>query len=224
MALKNVWIPVIVVIALAATEVGVIGCNSNPVPEKQIIQSNADLALHAAVFKQQVIRVTEGVYVAVGYGLANSILLEGRDAVVIVDTTESMKAATEIKKTFDQITSKPIKAIVYTHSHIDHWNGTSAFAGAAHPDVYAHASTLDLIDRFATITFASEYIRGMRQFGALLPPDAANNAGIGPFFSLGDLTSGYIRPKAIALDTAHRFHDYGYHRRLCRLNHRNETD
>jgi alkyl sulfatase BDS1-like metallo-beta-lactamase superfamily hydrolase len=60
--------------------------------------------------------------------------------------------------------------------------------------VYAHASTLDLIDRFATITFASEYVRGMRQFGAFLPPDAANNAGIGPFFSLGDLTSGYIRP------------------------------
>ena len=107
MALKNVWIPVIVVIALAATEVGVIGCNSNPVPEKQIIQSNVDLALHSAEFKQQVIRVTEGVYVAIGYGLANSILLEGKDAIVIVDTTESVKPATEIKKAFDQITSKP---------------------------------------------------------------------------------------------------------------------
>ena len=50
------------------------------------LDADPDLAAHTAEFKREVIEVTEGVHVAVGFGLANSILLEGEDGVVIVDT------------------------------------------------------------------------------------------------------------------------------------------
>lgn len=60
---------------------------------------------------------------AVGFALANSIMLEGPDGLVIVDTTESEDAAREIMQQFRNISSKPVKAIVYTHFHADHVRG-----------------------------------------------------------------------------------------------------
>ena len=62
---------------------------------------------------------------AFGYALANSILLEGPDGIVIVDTTESLDAAEAIKAEFRRISTKPIKGIIYTHSHPDHTTGSS---------------------------------------------------------------------------------------------------
>ena len=67
--------------------------------------------------------MTEGVYVAIGYALANSIMLEGPHGLVIVDTTENVAAAKEILKGFRNITDKPIKALIYTHNHADHTFG-----------------------------------------------------------------------------------------------------
>ena len=64
--------------------------------------------------------MTDGVYVATNYAMANSILLEGPDGLVIVDTTESPNSAKSILAAFRAISKKPIKAIVYTHYHGDH--------------------------------------------------------------------------------------------------------
>jgi alkyl sulfatase BDS1-like metallo-beta-lactamase superfamily hydrolase len=65
--------------------------------------------------------VTDGVYVAVGYALANSILIDGPEGLIVVDTTESKEVAAEICKEFRRLVpNKPIKAIVYTHNHQDH--------------------------------------------------------------------------------------------------------
>lgn len=69
-------------------------------------------------------QVTEGVHVAIGFALANSILLEGPDGLIIVDTTETIAAAEKIYQEFRKISpSKPIKAIMYTHNHADHTFG-----------------------------------------------------------------------------------------------------
>src|SRR5690606_31490380 len=93
-------------------------------------QSPAEkLAAHTDEFRKEVIEVTDGVHVAVGYALANSILIEGDDAVIIVDVTESPAAAQEIKAEFEKITDKPVAAIIYTHNHTDHIMGAKVFAG-----------------------------------------------------------------------------------------------
>ena len=46
---------------------------------------HAQLAAHTAEFQKRVYQVTDGVHVAVGFGLANSIMVEGDECVVIVD-------------------------------------------------------------------------------------------------------------------------------------------
>ncbi|WP_341708959.1 hypothetical protein [Halopseudomonas sp.] len=60
----------------------------------QPVQSSTQLAPAALekqseLFRQGVEQVTDGVYVAIGYGLANSIMLEGDDGIIIVDTMET---------------------------------------------------------------------------------------------------------------------------------------
>ena len=46
---------------------------------------------HTAEFNREVIEVTDGVYVAVGFALANSIMVEGDDGIVIIDVTETVE-------------------------------------------------------------------------------------------------------------------------------------
>ena len=155
-------------------------CAKEEKPEPLDVGSNPDLAAHSAEFKQEVIKVTDGVYVAVGFGLANSVLLEGDDGVVIVDTMESAEAAVPVKAAFNKITSKPVKAIIYTHFHPDHTQGATVMAGDDNPAIYSHEKTLYYLKRIASITRETTYRRAMRQFGSLLPEGGVLNCGIGP--------------------------------------------
>ncbi len=157
--------------------------------------ANPDLAAHSEEFRQEVIEVTDGVHVAIGFGLANAILIEGNDGVIIVDTMESEEAAVLVKAAFDEITSKPVKAIIYTHFHSDHTFGATVMAGDDNPEIYAHYTTSHHLDRIVNITRDTTYRRAMRQFGVLLPPGAVVNAGIGARLLFdADSTPGLLYP------------------------------
>lgn len=158
-------------------------------------KSHPDLAAHSAQFTKGVIEVTDGVHVAIGYGLANSILIEGTDGVIIVDAMESAEAARPVKAAFDAITSKPVRAIIYTHNHADHIFGAAVLAGDDEPEVHAHATTVELIDRIANQIRPIIYRRAMRQFGTMLGPEEFVNAGIGPRLTVDDTTTpALLRP------------------------------
>ncbi len=156
----------------------------------QELSPRDELFAHSDEFRREVIRVTDGVYVAVGFALANVILVEGDDGVLIIDTTEGVGAAREIKAEFDRITTKPVRAIIYTHSHPDHIRGASASAGDAEPDVYVHESFLPE-NRPAGVGRGAR--DGGNQFGGALPDELRPNAGIGPRLVLGG-GGGYLEP------------------------------
>ncbi len=100
------------------------------------------LRAHSGEFRKEVIRVVDGVYVAVGFDLANVIMIDGPDGRIIVDTATGRDNASAIKAEFDKISTKPVKAIIYTHHHADHAGGASVFAGDDRPEIYAHRSLL----------------------------------------------------------------------------------
>lgn len=153
-----------------------------------------ELADHTAEFKQEIIEVTDGVYIAIGYGLANSILLVGTDGTVIVDTLESAAAAIPVKQAFDKITSKPLKAIIYTHYHNDHIGGAGIFAGNNKVDVYTQEKTIEELNRVAMVSSAI-YKRSMAMYGSYLKTPPFINDGIGPFLYLNnDTPVAYIPP------------------------------
>jgi alkyl sulfatase BDS1-like metallo-beta-lactamase superfamily hydrolase len=161
---------------------------------------HAELAAHSAEFERAVYRVTDRVHQAVGFGLANSILVEGDDCVFIVDTMGSVESARRVKSAFEKITTKPIRALIYTHNHADHVFGGRGFVPDGDVDVYAHATTERYIDRVVNIIRPIITKRSARMFGTYLPaagPDAVVNDGIGPFLEINAAegsTLGLIRP------------------------------
>lgn len=157
------------------------------------------LAAFGEELRREVLAVAPGVHLALGYGLASSILLEGTDGVVVVDTLESVDAARPVKAAFDRIArGRPVKAILYTHNHPDHVFGASVFAEGAHPEVIAHRRTVDELDRLLSVIRPAIYRRSMRQFGSLLPPSEVPNAGIGPRLAYHDRQRvGALRPTRV---------------------------
>ena len=76
---------------------------------------------------KQVLRFRDNIYVAIGFGLANCVMIEGEDGLVIIDVMESPDTAREVLTEFRRITTKPIRGIVLTHFHFDHINGLEIF-------------------------------------------------------------------------------------------------
>ena len=152
---------------------------------------------HAQEFTQEVIEVAPGVHVAVGFGLANSVLLEGDDGIVVVDTMESVEAAADVADAFRARSDKPLKALVYTHNHGDHTFGSGAFRelfdGA--PRVLAHDTTAALIDRLLNVVRPIIGRRSLRMFGTFLGAETRVHCGIGKELRLdADSHMDVIRP------------------------------
>ncbi len=160
-----------------------------------IVPADSTLAAHSKEFEKKIYRVADGVYSAVGYGLANSIMLVGKNGIVVVDTMENRAQARAVLKEFRTITRLPVRAIIYTHFHADHIFGAAEFAAQPSPDVYAHETTDGLAERFVSETAPIIGVRSMRMFGTYLSRESLVNAGIGPFLSFaGSAELGYLRP------------------------------
>ena len=162
-----------------------VGC-SDPIPlEATDTPTPEDLVSHSEEFRREVIEVTEGVHVAVGFALANAILVEGDNSNIIIDTTGTVETASEVKEIFDTINSNPIEAIIYTHNHADHTYGATVFASDSNPEIYAHSSTAEYLSRVIGILRPIISSRSNRMFGNALPKDQVENNGIGPFLEIG---------------------------------------
>ena len=133
-------------------------------------------------FEKGVYQVVDNVYVAIGYGLANSILIIGDGGNIIIDTTESYAVASEIAEEFRKISDQPIKAIFYTHSHPDHWRGSQAFF-EEDTKVYAHKTFEQGFDTSMNLLRPILTKRGMKQFGYFLPDEVQQwGHGLGTAF------------------------------------------
>ena len=75
----------------------------------------------------EILTIEDNIFVAINFGLANCIMIEGEEGVIIIDTMESPEAAREVLAEFRRITAKPIVAIILTHFHADHVNGMEVF-------------------------------------------------------------------------------------------------
>lgn len=166
--------------------------SSPPIP----VGANKALAEHSKIFKKGVEKVGDNIFAAIGYGIANSIMIEGDDGVIIVDTMTTMEEAAEVLAEFRKITLKPVKAIIYTHSHPDHIFGAEAFVAAgSRPEIYAHATTENHVKRLFTEIGPIIGSRSLRMYGSFLAPGQVLNVGIGPFLGMKrDSKLGFVRP------------------------------
>jgi alkyl sulfatase BDS1-like metallo-beta-lactamase superfamily hydrolase len=124
-------------------------------------------------FRREVIKVTDGVYVAVGYSASNVALIQGDSGSVIVDTSADPVDARAIRTAFGDLLRPPVRAIVYTHSHPDHTGGARVFAADDRPEIYSHQRFLEAVP---DVGRAGR--EGGDQFGMTLPESLYINAGV----------------------------------------------
>lgn len=146
-------------------------------------------------FVQEVIRLNDNVFTAVGYDGSNASMVIGSDGIVIIDALRALGAAEQVAEEFRKISDKPVKALIYTHGHADHTGGASAFIGDSKELVVIAREEFkeDLQERSPIESILKK--RNARQFGRNLPPEDIINRGVAPGSSSTDrVGAGYIVP------------------------------
>ena len=164
------------------------------------------LVKHSDEFERQVLTYnTPGgkIHFAIGFGIANSIMIEGESANIIVDTSDSVYEAEQIYSLFKSKNDNPIEAIIYTHNHGDHTFGSAYYLKSQEkkPQIIAHEDTDFYVQRILGILNPIITKRSSRMFGTLLPEEDLINVGIGPSLSVSKSPAGYLKPDVTFKDS-----------------------
>ena len=85
--------------------------------------------------KQGLYEVVEGIYQVRGFDLSNISFIEGDTGVIVIDpliSTETAAAALQLYRTHRG--DRPVVAVIYTHSHVDHFGGVLGVTTQAEVD------------------------------------------------------------------------------------------
>ena len=146
------------------------------------------------VGEPRVLEVVPGVWVAIGYDLANIVLIETAEGHVIVDAGMSPTRAAEARAALLAKAPGAVAHLVYTHSHIDHVGGATAWV-EADTEVWAtEAFTAHFFEQYSRF-LPSEATRGGRQFGRHVSDAALACSSIGRRVDLdAALENGAVMP------------------------------
>ena len=171
------------------------------------------LRAHSAEFEKTIYKLASNMHIAVGYAASNVGMIEGNDGLIIIDTTESTKAAENILAEFRKLTDKPVKTIIYTHSHRDHISGATVFSEGRDVEIIAHHGFHS--DLVAGDTkpgpHAALLARTKRQFGIGLEQGSERiNIGLGPGDRpLEGLGQGHLPPTTLVEEDGQTIERYG---------------
>ncbi len=161
---------------------------------------------HSKEFEKKVLSYeTPGgrIHFAIGFGIANSIMVEGENGNIIIDAADSVYEAEQIYSLFSEKNDNPIKAIIYTHNHGDHTFGAAYYLKSQNekPQIIAHEDTDFYVQRIMGILNPIITSRSARMFGTSLPEKDLINVGIGPNLSVSKSPTGYVKPDTTFSDT-----------------------
>lgn len=77
-------------------------------------------------------KVADGIYQVRNLDLSNMTIIEGREGITIVDPLVSAETAkVGLDLYYANRERKPVKAVIYTHSHVDHYGGVKGVVSEA---------------------------------------------------------------------------------------------
>src|SRR5580658_3278317 len=137
-------------------------------------------------------KVADGVYQVRGFDISNITFIEGETGYVVIDpltTAEPAAAALALMRAHRG--DKPVTAVIYTHSHVDHYGGVLGVLSEA--DIAAGARIIApegfLLEAVSENVLLGNVMnrRATYMYGALLPrgPKGHVDAGLGKAVSLG---------------------------------------
>ncbi len=123
-------------------------------------------------------KVTDGVYQIRGLSVAAMTIVEGKTGVIVIDSLASPgEAGAALALYFAHRPHRPVKAVIYSHNHSDHYSGAStlvapADAASGKVKVIAPTGFMPALIEEASVAANLGNRRGGFQFGAALPVGA----------------------------------------------------
>lgn len=166
---------------------------NNPAPDSvnPSLWRNAQLNMINGLFE-----VTDGIYQVRGYDLSNITFIKGNTGWIVFDpliSQETAKAALDFVN--EKLGKRPVVAVVYSHSHIDHFGGVRGIVDEK--DVKAGKVKIIASHGFTEHAVSENVIAGnamgrraIFMYGALLPRNEFGgvNGGLGQTTSTGIAT------------------------------------
>ncbi|MBU6443541.1 MAG: MBL fold metallo-hydrolase [Alphaproteobacteria bacterium] len=146
--------------------------------------------------KHGLFKVAERIYQVRGFDVSTVSFIDAGAGWIVVDpltTVEVARAALDLVR--EHVACKPVLAVIYSHSHVDHYGGVGGITNAA--DVAAGKVRVIAPEGFLEHAVSENIIAGpamMRrarfQFGITLPRSAEGEmtSGLGPCPSLGSIS------------------------------------
>ncbi|MDE0759288.1 MAG: MBL fold metallo-hydrolase [Pseudomonadales bacterium] len=156
---------------------------------------HAQLNRHHGLFE-----VREGVWQVRGYDISNITFIKGDEGWLVIDplTTEATARAS-YDLVSEHLGHRPVKAVIYTHSHVDHFGGVLGVTSQEEVDagvcqVIAPEHFLKEVVGENVIAGPAMGRRALFQFGQLLPADPCGHVDCGIGTTVPFSPPGLIAP------------------------------
>ena len=141
-------------------------------------------------------KVTDGIWQVRGFDVSNMTVIAGKTGWIIVDPlTNRETAAAALELVNQQLGARPVVAVIYSHSHADHFGGvrgivSDAVVAAGKVSIIAPAKFLEETASENVMAGAAMGRRANYQFGVGLTPGAQGQmgSGIGMGVAGGEIT------------------------------------
>jgi alkyl sulfatase BDS1-like metallo-beta-lactamase superfamily hydrolase len=141
--------------------------------------------------------VKDGIYQVRGLDLSNTTFIEGDEGLIIIDPLTSAETGAAALALYQEHrgTKRPVKAIIYTHSHADHFGGVKGFISeqdvqSKEIKIFAPEGFLEHAVSENVFTGTAMSRRAAYMYGAALPRGSRGQvgAGLGQTVSTGTVT------------------------------------
>lgn len=158
---------------------------------------NPSLWRHMSILRKNgLFKLSEGMWQVRGFDVSNMTVIAGKTGWILIDPlTNRETSAAALELVNQQLGVRPIVAVIYTHSHADHFGG---IRGILSPEDVKSGKVAILAPEHFTKETASENViagpamgrRATFQFGAALVPGPSGQmgSGIGSAVAAGEIT------------------------------------
>ncbi|KAL9006049.1 MAG: hypothetical protein Q9188_001176 [Gyalolechia gomerana] len=141
-------------------------------------------------------KITDSIYQVRGLDLSNTTIIEGNEGIIVIDPLTSMETGAAANQLYQKnFGPKEVKAIIYTHSHVDHFGGIKGFVSQEDVDkngvkVIAPEGFLEQAVSENVYAGTAMSRRAAYMYGAALnrDPKGQIGAGLGQTVSTGTVT------------------------------------